>query len=283
MGHLMRFLVLVTFLAATCAASGDLWAQRGRGGGGGGGWHDGGFKGGGFQAGGKTGGGGQNNVNRQGEKFDRGFHAQGNGGSFSGGGPIDQATQFRGGQPQEMQLRNEQRKLEHRRQIADHLREISERNGNQQLQDVADRFEAQAQEHYDKRLEKLNGLNETLGDEASGVAGDAPGGDDGFGDAASTSNQFADAARNADAARKLTGRENALQRQLRNEERILNQRMEAAERLRQLAAQSGDLQLLEAAERLESTALSHYEQRLTKISEFQQRFNPSDPGGASTR
>jgi ribosomal protein L18E len=219
-----------------------------------------------------------------------------------------------------MQRLNEQRKLDHRRKIADHLREMSKTSGNEHLNDVADRLDKKAQEHYDKRMEKLNSRDGVSDDADDALAGadDAPGGtpsdtDDALADiddpSAPADNTLADTGdapaddapaddalsdadespgddmldgdaptgdQIEDVARKLTGRENALDRQLRNEERKFNQRMEAVDRLRQLAEQTGDSQFLDAAERLESAALDHYEQRLAKITEFQQRFNLPD-------
>ena len=87
-----------------------------------------------------------------------------------------------------------------------------------------------------------------------------------------------------DVTGKLTGRENALYRQLRNEERKLAHRMEKAEQLRQLAELNGDEQLLQAAERLEEMALSHYDKRLAKITQFQEqeRFGLSGIGTVVT-
>jgi hypothetical protein len=50
----------------------------------------------------------------------------------------------------------EQRKLEHRQQIADQLRQIGESNGNSQLFDTADRLEEHALLHYEKRMANIN-------------------------------------------------------------------------------------------------------------------------------
>jgi hypothetical protein len=81
---------------------------------------------------------------------------------------------------------------------------------------------------------------------------------------------------------KLTGRENALYRQLRNEERKLSHRMQVADQLRQTALSTGDDQLMQAAERLEANALDHYTSRLAKITEFQQRFSLPEFGDLTT-
>ena len=174
--------------------------------------------------------------------------------------------------PRDMQRLVEDRKLEHRRQIADHLREISERNGNDQLNEVADRLEQGAQEHYEKRLQNIN-AHDSL-DEAFDAA-DAPGNigqslsDDPPDFAGNPLGELDDVVDNPpDVASKLTGRENALYRQLRNEERKLAHQMQVAERLRNLSELNGDEHLLEAADRLEEKALTHYTKRLAKITEF---------------
>ena len=60
------------------------------------------------------------------------------------------------------QRRNEQRKLDHRRDQADRLRDISERNGNERLRETADRIETKAQEHFDKRTRKIDRLEQKL-------------------------------------------------------------------------------------------------------------------------
>ena len=78
---------------------------------------------------------------------------------------------------------------------------------------------------------------------------------------------------------KLTGRENALYRQIRNEERKLAKRMQAAERLWDAYDATGDEQLAEAAERLEQQALDHYDHRMEAIRSFQQRHVLPDPFG----
>ena len=49
-----------------------------------------------------------------------------------------------------------ERNLEKRRSQAEHLRSISERNGNEQLLDTADRMEQRGQEQYQRRIDKIN-------------------------------------------------------------------------------------------------------------------------------
>ena len=77
-------------------------------------------------------------------------------------------------------------------------------------------------------------------------------------------------------ANKLTGRENALSRQLRNEERKLAKRMETVEQMRQLAGQTGDEGMLQAADRLEDWAGNRFDQRMAQITDFQQRHDLPD-------
>jgi hypothetical protein len=79
-----------------------------------------------------------------------------------------------------------------------------------------------------------------------------------------------------DSADKLTGRENALYRQLRNEERKLAHRLQKAQRLWDASEQSGDERLAEAASRVEQWALDHYEKRLDAIRSFQERHGLPD-------
>jgi len=82
-----------------------------------------------------------------------------------------------------------------------------------------------------------------------------------------------------DAAEKLTGRENALYRQIRNEERKLAGRTEAAERLWDAYDATGDERFSDAAERLQQQALDQYDKRMEAIRSFQQRHGLPDPFG----
>ncbi len=76
---------------------------------------------------------------------------------------IQLSTRNRGNQTVEWtpkadpRLGNEERKLDHRLQTAQHLRENSARNGNANLLNTADRMEQRAYEHYDSRLGRLGG------------------------------------------------------------------------------------------------------------------------------
>ncbi len=79
-----------------------------------------------------------------------------------------------------------------------------------------------------------------------------------------------------DPGRKLTGRENALYRQLRNEQRKLAKRWETAHRLREAYAHTGDEELMQAADYLEQRALDHFAKRMAAIDSFQQRHGLTD-------
>jgi hypothetical protein len=267
MRRLLRFGLVVTCFVSACAVSDGLWAQKGRGGGGG--WKGGGagpWSGGGFQPGGNRGGGRHfRGPSWSGGNFDG---LPGRGGLPSARGPfgwdetspLAPSSQFGGGHALDRQRWNEERKLEHRRNVADHLRGVSERNGNENLNDVADRMDQQAQDHYDRRREMLD-RRDGFPDYADEVL---PGADEALDQHAHPEQQATDAARN------LTGVANARYRQLQNEERKLNQRMATVERLNQLYEQTSDPRYWDAAQRLESLALEHYEKRLEKIAEFPQ-------------
>ena len=53
---------------------------------------------------------------------------------------------------------NEARIVEHRLDQAERLRTISERNGNSNLLDTANRMESQANQHYDQRTQQIDNL-----------------------------------------------------------------------------------------------------------------------------
>ncbi len=260
----------LAFLTACLMSGAELWAKGGRGG----------FKGGGGK----------------GLKGNSSFRGNG-GGSKAGSGTIDRVkrkpsfnrsmkrdatNRFSNGgdQPWSKHHAREQRKLDHRREVADHLRDVSDRNGNEHLKQVADDMDQRAQAHYDKQMEKINqrygldGPAADAGNALDGVADNPLGGDGALDD----SGEVLDGANDAldEVASKLTGRENALSRQLRNEQRKLAKRMEAVERMRQLAEQTGDDGMLQAADRLEEWAANHFDRRMAQITDFQQRHDLPD-------
>jgi hypothetical protein len=174
----------------------------------------------------------------------------------------------------------EQRKLEHRQKVADHLREVSDRNGNEHLKQVADDMDERAQAHYDKQIEKINrkyGLDDAEDDaDAPGDVADEPqeGADESLDDSDEFFNETDDHV--DELTRKLKGTENAAARHLRNEMRKLDKRMEAVERLRALGEETGNESMLQEADRLEQQALDHFHQRMEKITEFRQRHGLPD-------
>jgi hypothetical protein len=293
-----RILLALTVVAVCLTCGGEVSAKGGRGGFGGGG---GGFKGGG---GGSHFGGGH-----QGGTFNGGGHSKAGKAQFGGGRPAGRfSTQNAttgnltgGNQPWSWQQAREQRKLNQRQQVADHLRRISDLNGNQQLQQVANDMDQRAQSHYNRQMQKIKqqyGLDDldngagaanapsgnvadntpASGDDPTGSLANSPvnpapsPGQNPLGDAGDAVNQSA----LNDVANKLTGRENALYRQLQNEQRKLSQRMQTVNQMRQLANQTGDQGMLNAADRLEDWSMNHFDQRMMQITDFQQRHNLPD-------
>ncbi len=60
-------------------------------------------------------------------------------------------------------LLNEERKLQHQLDVAQQLRDIAGRNGNQNLLQTAERMETMAADRYQSQLVKLGGLNDPTG------------------------------------------------------------------------------------------------------------------------
>ncbi len=268
-------LVLVA-LVACLPPGGDLWAKHGRGGS-------------------KGGGGKSHNSGSS-------FHGHG-GSSKSGSGSTHRGTGKHSFAPKHNTTKaakhdatkhglkdskepwtkhqtREQRKLEHRQKVADHLREVSDRNGNEHLKQVADNMDERAQAHYDKQMEKINrkyGLDDPDADAPEDITDDPL---DGADESLDDSDEFFNETDEHvdELTRKLTGTENAAARQLRNEMRKLDKRMEAVERLRALGEESGNESMLQEAERLEQQALDHFHQRMEKITEFRQRHGLPDVG-----
>jgi hypothetical protein len=182
--------------------------------------------------------------------------------------------------PWSMQRANEQRKLDHRLGVADKLDQLADANGNEHLHDTAERMRQKAHEQYDKRIAKIDSRSPLdspddseappTADPDEPVAAPSPPGEllPPPAEAGAPPTQAAPA--------KLTGRQNALARQLRNEERKLEQRTELADRLRAMGEEQGDSELLQAADRIEQQALSHFEQRMQAIRSFQERHGLAD-------
>jgi hypothetical protein len=175
--------------------------------------------------------------------------------------------------PWSMQRANEERKRDHRLGVADKLERLADANGNENLRSTAERMRQKAQEHYDKRLAKIDSKLPPV-DEADALLDELPETDPSLPEL--PSNTASPALANPSSAppaagQKLTGRENALSRQLLNEERKLTHQTELAERLRAIAEEQGDAALLETADRLEQQALERFEKRMEAIGRFQER------------
>jgi hypothetical protein len=194
--------------------------------------------------------------------------------------------------PWSTQRANEDRKLNHRLGVADKLDQLAERTGNTKLHDTAARQREKAHEHYEKRLAKINSKDpnyvppEEYSDGTEDLLDDSELLDEPL---AESPSQYSGAPTHStpednvtspvDAVERLTGRENALYRQLRNEQRKLAQRMDAAERLWDAYEQTGDETLADAARAMEERALAHFDKRIEAISDFQQRHGLSDQVG----
>ena len=178
-----------------------------------------------------------------------------------------------GDHPWSTQRANEERKLNHRLGVADKLERLADSNGNENLRNTAERMRQKAHEHYDKRIAKIDSKQPGNG-EADALPYKLPA--DGQPLSELASQTPADALVNASratpiAGQKLTGPQNALSRQLLNEERKLAHQTELAERLRALAEEQGDAALLQTADRLEQQALDRFENRMDAIGNFQER------------
>lgn len=149
-----------------------------------------------------------------------------------------------------VQRANESRKLLQRQQTAQQLRDISARNGNQNLMNTANRMDQQALQHYQSRQAKIdqlaqqnpnnplnpNQLNDPL-------------------DQQLTDQQIANL------------KDPSLQQQHRllNEERKLQHQLSVAQQLRDISAQNGNANLIRTAEQMESMAANRYASQMTKI------------------
>jgi hypothetical protein len=170
--------------------------------------------------------------------------------------------------PWSMQRTNEERKLEHRLGVADKLDRLADANGNQHLHDTAERMRQKAHQQYDKRIAKIDSKSpldspDDLESPAPADPDEPIAGPPTTGEPPPPSNEGAPPTQAAPT--KLTGRQNALARQLHNEERKLEERTELAERLRAMGEEQGDPELLQAADRIEQQALSHFEERMQAI------------------
>jgi hypothetical protein len=152
------------------------------------------------------------------------------------------------------------------------------------LKDTAERMRDKAQDHYDKRMAKIDSKDPR--DEVEEPEVPSPGDDvpppGEVPPPPPTSPPVAETPTtppttpttppaDSSLAKKLTGRENAYYRQVRNEERKFDRRMDVVEQLRELGEQQNDSALLAEADRLEHQALDHFEKRMAAIRSFRDR------------
>jgi hypothetical protein len=157
-------------------------------------------------------------------------------------------------QPHDVQLGNEQRKLDHRLRTAERLRENAARNGNQNLLDTADRMEQRAYEHFDSRLRRVSGGVTGVDDLSEGVLQPNR-------DGLINSNAF-------DAGDVRGGGSDSLTQHHLNEERKLQHQLDVAQRLRDIATRNGNENLIQTADHMEEMAARRYERQLARFGEW---------------
>jgi len=174
-----------------------------------------------------------------------------------------------------VQRQNEERKLTHRQQTAQKLRDIAGRNGNDNLLQTADRMDQQALSHYEQRLAKIDELSNK---------GDVTGLKD-LADSATDATELksvqqeAQQIANGAALKQLdpTNLTDAARlpadQQLLNSERTLQHQLGVAQQLRDIAAQNGNSSLLQTAERMETMAADRYQAQLTKLGGLSETAN----------
>jgi hypothetical protein len=183
-----------------------------------------------------------------------------------------------------VQRANEERKLGHRQQTAEKLRQIAERNGNENLLRTADKMDQQALDHYNKRLSKIDAQTpQEVAERVDRVA-------DGGAEASSLAERspLTSPPPPADAAGGLQdvglfdpalpegiSPDNA--RRLAHEDWKLQHQLDVAQRLRDNAARNGNENLLRTAERMESMAAERYQAQLEKFGLLEALQSPTVP------
>jgi hypothetical protein len=174
-------------------------------------------------------------------------------------------TQPKADRPRTIQRDNEEGKLTHRLEIADRLEQLGVKNGNEYLQESAERMRQKAHALSDKRSAKIDSRMLFEEAEEPSVA------------RSFDRRHFVNALSNTaedDLSETLSAwsdHENAVRQQLRTEERWLGERLELAERLREIAGQKGTPGLSKAADYLEQGGLNRFEKRAEEIRSFQER------------
>ncbi|KAA5540923.1 hypothetical protein FYK55_18585 [Roseiconus nitratireducens] len=153
---------------------------------------------------------------------------------------------------------NEDRKLNHRLQVADHLRQNAERNGNANLLSTADRMEQRAYDHYDQRLSQM-GIDNPLTDDPLQQPVTPPA------ENAFQTFQAPESFREPSLDERpssLGTMDDSFSRHLANEDRKLNHQLDVAQQLRDIADRNGNPNLLQTADRMEQMALNRYERAM---------------------
>lgn len=223
-----------------------------------------------FKSGGKSG--GQRGVSRTGSrsgtgpsKSDRTFGGERGQSSAKSLDNHPSSTRLSGrDHARSVQRLNEERKLTHRQQTAQKLREIGERNGNDNLLRTADKMDQQALDHYDKRMNKIDGITSQEGTSEVANLTESSLGEQPF--SGETASQLQDVARLD--SQLPDGFSPSSAGRLAQEEWKLQHQLDVAQRLRDNAARNGNENLLRAAERMETMAAQRYQTQLEKLGLF---------------
>ncbi len=169
---------------------------------------------------------------------------------------IDRCAQALNPNHPSMQGTSEERKLKHRFEIADRLDQLAKKNGNEHLKETAERIRQKAREQYGNKLIQIDSQM-LLEDAQEPVIAES-----------FDRRQFVNELSKATADDEST--ENPAYQQLLTEERWLSERLELAERLRDLSERKREPGLSKAADYLEQNGLSRFEKRAAEIrgSEF---------------
>ncbi len=155
-----------------------------------------------------------------------------------------------------MQGTSEERKLKHRLEIADRLDQLADKNGNERLKDTAERMRQKAREQHGNKLTRIDS-NLLLEDAKEPVVAES------F-DRRHFVNELSKTTAEDES------HQNPVHQQLLTEERWLSERLELAERLRDLSERKREPGLSKAADYLEQNGLNRFEKCAEEIrgSEF---------------
>jgi hypothetical protein len=164
---------------------------------------------------------------------------------------IDRSSQALNANHPSMQGTGEERKLKHRLEIADRLDQLAEKNGNEHLRETAERMRQKAREQNDNRLTRID--SQMLLDDANQPV------------VAESFNRGHFVNELSKATADDESPENPAYQRLLTEERWLSERLELAERLRDLSEQKREPGLSNAADYLEQNGLNRFEKRAQEI------------------